>query len=134
MAAGEVAHAVASLPEEAVILIDTPGCSPNDAAGLEEIGAIVGAADPAESVLVLPMSGDTGSMLSVREAFAGFSPSALVLTKLDEAPTPGAVLNMVAATGLDVWCVTDGRSVPGSLAWADAARLSEAVWEGRVCS
>jgi flagellar biosynthesis protein FlhF len=65
----------------------------------------------------------------VAERFAAFSPSRLVITKIDESPNRGCVVNLPFWTGARVACVTAGQNVPQDIEMASAARLAAILTE-----
>jgi flagellar biosynthesis protein FlhF len=79
-------------------LIDTPGCNPFDAAALEEVTMLAGAAS-GTMVLVLPAGLDPAEATDLAHAFTSAGSRYLVATRLDIAHRLGGVLT-AAATGL----------------------------------
>ena len=57
------------------------------------------------------------------ERFACLAPSALVLTKLDEAVTLGAALSVLLRQGVPLAYATDGQRVPEDIHFARSRRL-----------
>ena len=69
------------------VLVDTPGRSQNDADRLAELRAIVDAARPHETHLVLSGTASERVLLREAEAFSSLGPDRVVLTKLVAAPS-----------------------------------------------
>ena len=63
----------------------------------------------------------------VVDKFGILSPTKLIITKLDEAPTRGCLLNLPLRTGLGVACITAGQNVPRDIEFAEAGRIARAV-------
>jgi len=110
-----------------VIVIDTPGMSPRDEAGLNRLSAELeelSALGPMELYLVLPATRSRASLRMTQGAFLRMSPEACVLTKLDETDEPGVLLSEVARIKLPVAFLCDGldtrthlaRPLPGEFA------------------
>ncbi len=59
--------------------------------------------------------------------FSAASPTAVVLTKLDEASSMGAILSLARHSRLPISYLTAGQMVPDDLEVADAGRLSRLI-------
>ncbi|MDZ4755855.1 MAG: flagellar biosynthesis protein FlhF [Phycisphaerae bacterium] len=113
-----------------VVLIDTAGRSQNDAARLGELGALVAAARPHETHLVLSSIASERVMLREAHAFAAIGIDRVVLTKLDEAAGLGAALRVLRQVGCSMSYITTGQEVPQHLECARPARLAELMLGG----
>lgn len=108
-----------------LFLIDTPGY---DAANIEEAGDLLAFLErnpQVEVQLVVPASLRATAATRLLQRFAAFSPSKLLFTRLDEADTPGAVLEPALRSGLPVSFLAHGQQVPEDLVAASKARLME---------
>ncbi len=116
------------------VLIDTPGRSQNDTDSLAELRALMDAARPHETHLVL--SGTAAERVLVREAeaFSGLGPDRVVLTKLDEAVAFGMLVSVVRRIGRRISWVTTGQEVPRDVERATGNRLADLVLGGAVKS
>jgi flagellar biosynthesis protein FlhF len=121
----DLADAVERLKHHDLILIDTAGTSPRDARRLAELQALLAAAAPDETLLVLSCLTDMVHMQMTADALAGLQPSGLILTKLDEAARLGPAVDYLAASGLNVSYLTTGQDVPADIEPATAERLVE---------
>ncbi len=125
-------HSAASLDQaieeyktKKLFLIDTPGY---DAANLEEASellAFLRRNPQVEVQLVLPASLRATSAARVLQRFAAFGARKLLFTRLDEADTPGAVLEPALRSGLPVSFLGTGQQVPEDLEEASKSRLME---------
>jgi flagellar biosynthesis protein FlhF len=125
-------HSAASLDQaieeyktKKLFLIDTPGY---DAANLEEASELLAflRRNPQVDVqLVLPASLRATSAARVLQRFAAFGARKLLFTRLDEADTPGAVLEPALRSGLPVSFLGTGQQVPEDLEEASKSRLME---------
>jgi flagellar biosynthesis protein FlhF len=108
-----------------LFLIDTPGY---DAANIEEASELIAflSRNPhVEVQFVLPASLRTTSASRMLQRFAAFGPRKLLFTRLDEADTPGAVLEPALRSGLPVSFLGKGQQVPEDLEEASKSRLME---------
>ena len=125
----QVQPAIARLADLELILIDSAGCSPNDAAKINELQSLLSAAQPDEIHLVLSCASAGTNLARWVESFAALSANRLILTKLDESPGLGNLLPLVTAGQLPLSYLTDSQSVPGGLEPADADRLARRILE-----
>lgn len=116
------------------VLIDTPGRSQNDTDSLAELRAIMDAARPHETHLVLAGTAAERVLLREAEAFAGLGPDRVVLTKLDEAVAFGMLVSVVRRIGRRISWVTTGQEVPKDVEWATGSRIADLVLGGAVKS
>lgn len=123
----ELRASVAALSECDVILVDTAGRSPHDAARIAELSAFASAIQPHETHLVLSMAADASVLRRAVERFTSLRPDRLLLTKLDEAVELGAAMSVVAGLGLPVHYLTNGQEVPDHIELAQAERLAKLV-------
>lgn len=121
----EMTAAIARLQDHDLILVDTPGRSPRDSAGLLELQAILAAAQPHETPLVLSCTSGGESLRQSARAFAGIGATSLILTKLDEASEIRQLPDWLAACRLPLCYTTDGQNVPDDIRPAAAARLAQ---------
>ncbi len=125
-------HSIAGLEQaieeyrtKKLFLIDTPGY---DAANIEEASELIAflKRNPQVEVqLVLPASLRATSAARMLQRFAPFGPRKLLFTRLDEADTPGAVLEPAMRSGLPVSFLGTGQQVPEDLEEASKSRLME---------
>ncbi|MEN0020760.1 MAG: hypothetical protein AAF747_07750 [Planctomycetota bacterium] len=115
-----------------VVLIDTTGRSPNDAARLDELSALVRAAEPDERHLVLTAVASESSMQRIASRFSAVAPDRVILTKLDEAVCPGGALNALTKIGLPLSYLATGQEVPEHLEPARAERIAQMVLDGEL--
>lgn len=125
----DVAAAVAKHHDKDVVLIDTVGRSQRSEDHISELKDFVNSAEGVECYLVVAASLAPEVQREVAERFAAFSPSGLVITKIDESPNRGCIVNLPIWTGARIACVTDGQNVPQDIEMADAARLAAIVTE-----
>lgn len=127
---GQMRQARQRLEELDVVLIDTAGRSQNDADRLSELAAMVKAAEPHETHLVLSSTAHEKVLLREAQAFSTVGVDRVVLTKLDEAVGLGAVLRVLRQVGRGVSYLTTGQEVPQHIEAARPSRLAELVLGG----
>jgi len=123
----EMREAVKRFHDLDLILIDTAGRSPRDEVKIRELRAFLTAADVDEVHLVLSSVAGQRALVHTARHFAAVGPTALVLTKLDEATGLGGVLPLVRASGLPLSYLTDGQNVPDDIETADPRRLAQLI-------
>jgi flagellar biosynthesis protein FlhF len=124
----EMRGAVAALADADLVLIDTAGRSPSDTLHIEELREQLAEARPDEVHLVASCTTGVGALEHAVRQFAVLQPTALVLTKLDEAVELGHLSTLLLGDGrLPLSYVTDGQSVPDDLAVADPATLARRI-------
>lgn len=123
MTPGEMRAALARFHDRDVVLIDTPGRSPQDTTSLAELRALVEAARPDHAALCVSATTHADEVPNIVARFGVVPPQSLILTKLDETLHPGWVLNTCAALATPVTYVTTGQNVPDDIEVADSTRL-----------
>ncbi|MFZ5789657.1 MAG: GTPase [Pseudomonadota bacterium] len=92
-------RAVASLPADGLILIDSAGSNPRSEEDLRQVAELAAAGD-AEPVLVLPAGGDAAEVADQARAYARLGARRLIATKLDTVRRLGGLVAAAAAGGL----------------------------------
>ncbi|MFO0783069.1 MAG: hypothetical protein U0636_05250 [Phycisphaerales bacterium] len=110
-----------------VVLVDTAGRSHRDTPRIAEISALLAAAQPAETHLVLSGAGSSSSLREAIQAFGVTRPTSVVLSKMDECETPAAMLQAVRDAGCPASWFTTGQDVPDDIERASARGLAERV-------
>jgi len=123
----EMRQAVRRLGDMDLILIDTAGRSPKDEVKLQELKAFLHEASADEVHLVLSVVAGRRTLEETAERFAEVGTTALILTKLDESPTLGAVLPLLRRSRLPLSYLTDGQNVPDDIAVADPRQLARLI-------
>ena len=95
-----------------LVLVDTGGRSHQDAMHMAELAALVAAASPDETHLVLSLSQDPKTGMSQALAFRRLGVNRVLLTKRDEAERLGLLVNLAFARVGPFSYVTTGQRVP----------------------
>lgn len=110
-----------------LILIDTAGRSPRDELKIQELKQMLNEAEVDEVHLVMSLTSSVRSIRMTCEQFAPIDPSALILTKLDEAAGMGSLLSVARQVELPVSYLTTGQDVPEDIEPSDPSRISRLV-------
>lgn len=133
LVARDAAELVASyerVKDAELVLVDTAGRSvPEDVA---RQAALVRALPKVQVQLVVSAASGALDLAAVAERYRAVQPDRLVVTKLDEAAGPGAILSAAVRVGRPVSCVTDGQRVPEDLHAVTGPRLVDLVIPGEA--
>jgi len=110
--------------ETDLVLIDTIGKSPKDAAKLGEMKEILdGAGRTAEFHLVISAGTKTSDIEEILRQFEPFNYKAVILTKMDETDRIGNIISALAEKNKSVSYITDGQEVPVDIKRASVVRF-----------
>ncbi len=123
----EAKSCVSVLSDCQVVLVDTPGCSPTDSESLEKIQAMLEAIQPTATHLVVASTTNEMSFQRFETGFETLGPSALVLTKLDEAGGLGPLFTSLQNSTLPISYLTFGQQIPSDFAQATPHRLAQLI-------
>ena len=123
----EMRAAVMKLADLDIVLIDTAGRSPNDEIQIQELKAMLSEARADEVHLVLSTVGQGRHLARLVEHFRTVCPTAVLLTKLDEAMSLGHLLPLMCDQRLPISYTTHGQNVPDDIQTADPVKLVDAV-------
>lgn len=127
----EMRSALGRMSHLDAVVIDTAGRSPRAADRLDELAALLAAARPHETHLVLASTSSQRTLLHAAERFSGVKTDRLIFTKLDEAVSFGVLLNVVREIGRPLSYITTGQEVPHQIEVCDANRLAGLVMGDR---
>jgi flagellar biosynthesis protein FlhF len=126
----EITQALLELDDADIVLVDTPGKSPNDRSHQAEIASIIEKSGASEVFLVLSASTGYKSCVMVADQYRFVKDFKVLLTKLDETITGGMYLNARALMGKPLSYITTGQSVPDDIELFDAAAVTgQLVWK-----
>jgi flagellar biosynthesis GTPase FlhF len=134
--AGEAAQTAAAFADRDVILVDTPGRNHHDGTCLRDMRSLLEPMGPATTLLLLPAVYGKGTMRDMLANYRVYRPDYLVVTKVDEAHSGGAVTVAAAETETPFAFLTDGQRVPEDIRVArrsDVARWLVLGREGLAC-
>lgn len=119
----EMRAAVRRMDDLDLVLLDTAGRSPKDEVKIQELRAFLTEAEADEVHLVLSAVSSASALQHTIERFGGVGATALLLTKLDEAPGLGHLLPLLRGP-LPLSYLTNGQNVPDDIETADSKRLA----------
>ena len=120
----ELPELLAGLAGQRLVLIDTAGTSPRDPELARRLRLLQQMQqDQIESAIVLPASAQAGTIDEVLNRFALAKPTAVCITKVDEAVSLGGILSALVRTKLPAAYVSNGQRVPEDLEPARAHSL-----------
>jgi flagellar biosynthesis protein FlhF len=120
----QVAAACDSFADCDAILIDTAGRSQNDQPKLDELQALLHAAAPHQTHLVLSGASSQSVLLSAAERFRCTNPNRVIFTKLDETVSFGVIINAARHIGTKLSFITTGQDVPDNIEPGRAEKLA----------
>jgi flagellar biosynthesis protein FlhF len=124
---------VKSIATADLIVVDTCGRPERDIARLERLRANCAEIGAELEVYLVLSAGASASMLRAITSTLGIlSPSAVVVTKLDETNEPIAVLEHVLEAGLPIAFLSDGPDVHAHLQRADAEHIADLCLRGKL--
>ncbi len=119
----ELCLALEKLKDRKLVLIDTAGMSPRDQNLQKQFAMLSGLPVPNRTALVLSATSQGADLDDQYRRFAAADPSAVILTKLDEATRVGSAISAIVRQGIPLAYVTDGQRVPEDLSPARPDQL-----------
>ncbi|NLJ60247.1 MAG: flagellar biosynthesis protein FlhF [Firmicutes bacterium] len=110
-----------------LVLIDTAGRNPRSDMSMAELRAILDAAQPDETHLVISMNTRTCDLFEIVDRFTACGISRLIFSKLDETIRLGAMLTIVNSYNIPISYVTYGQNVPQDIRAADPGYLAKCL-------
>lgn len=122
------ARAATRLAGESLTVVDTPPVSPSDPDSIAALAELLAEVKPDETHLVVPA---TMSAEAARALYAAIAPhvtvSRILVSKIDEAPSPGAAVGLSFELKKPLSYVSEGRRPASGLRPADGAELAAMV-------
>ncbi|WP_217595934.1 hypothetical protein [Cohnella sp. GbtcB17] len=126
----ELARAYKKLEDRDLLLMDTAGRNYRNELYVSEVNSLLSPGQEAEKILVLSLTHKYQDMRQVSAQFVKYGVSRLLLTKMDETDSYGAILNLVREFGFSIPYVTFGQTVPDDIRSFDPAWLADKLLEG----
>lgn len=115
-----------------LILIDTAGRSPNNPRQLQELREIFTAHPPDEVHLVLAAGTRRDDMRLILDAFRPLSYDHVIVSKLDETRSLGALYNLTRSCTLPISYFAVGQAVPEDIRTATLPFIKQWIAQGRI--
>lgn len=106
-----------------IILVDTAGKSHLDEGMQSYISSYLDCAPQAEKFLLISLTKSYRDIESIVKAYRFLGDYKLIFTKMDEASSPGNILNIKHKTGRNTSFITNGQSVPDDIIVADPEEI-----------
>ncbi|QDS95794.1 Flagellar biosynthesis protein FlhF [Roseimaritima multifibrata] len=111
-----------------LVLIDTAGRNPHFTARIEQLRALLAAAAPDETHLVLSATSSASTTAGVLKGFASVKPTAAILTKMDESEQTAGVLSaFYEQNAPPLSYLTTGQQVPDDIEVGNRDRIVKAL-------
>jgi flagellar biosynthesis protein FlhF len=125
--AREMRHALEELSKLDLVLIDTAGRSPRDELKIHELKSLLAEAGVDEVHLVLSAASSMRSLERAAQRFGTVSPTAVLLTKLDEVGGLGSLYSAARRVNLPISYFTTGQDVPDDIEAASSKRATRLI-------
>jgi len=123
----ELPDALTRLRNAAIIFIDTAGRSQRDSMKMNDLKGFFEKKRPTEIHLVLSATAECAAIADTIDKFAVYGPDRILLTKLDEMPSYGKLLDISSLAPLPVSYVTTGQDVPDDIQAAFPERIAALI-------
>jgi len=110
-----------------LILVDTAGRSQRDVLKMNDLKAFFDKKRPDQTHLVVAATAERAAIEDTVEKFSLYGPDCLLLTKLDEMPAYGKLLDISALVCHPVSYLTTGQDVPDDIETAQPQRLAALI-------
>jgi len=121
--AEDLKRTLAELKNRKLILIDTVGLSQRDKSVLEQLSLFENSGTDVKRLLLLNATSHGDTLNDVVKAYRGKGLAGCIISKLDEAATLGAALDVAIRNNLKLFYATNGQRVPEDLILANAKEL-----------
>ncbi len=121
------ADAVNRFSDKDIILVDTPGRSPNDEVCLSKIGDTLREGQSVETRLVLSVTASEKNMDDTISRYGIIPYDDVIFTKLDEVRCFGSLYNAIQKAGKPVYYITNGQNVPQDIAEINSEMLANMI-------
>lgn len=115
-----------------LVFLDSAGRSHRDEPKMAELKEFLEATPDAEVHLVLSCTTHTRTLENIAERFADIEFDRVILTKVDETVSMGALVGFLLRLGKPVSYVTDGQNVPDDIMACDPERLADLVLKSQT--
>jgi len=112
------------LGDKALVLVDTAGIGQRDHRLHEQLAPLAEMGEDVRVLLTLAANTQRQALAEITSRFSRLSPSAIVLTKLDEAVSLGPALSTLIQSRIPLAYATDGQRVPEDIHFARSKRLA----------
>jgi len=126
----EFGDALREFRGQGALLIDTPGYSSTESAGLRELAAWLSHAGDRQTHLVLPAWFTKRDLARLVRQHEDFAPDALLFTQLDETESYGAMISAALEVNKPLSFFASGQNIPDDIGPASQQALFAALFHG----
>ncbi len=126
----ELRHLLLEESHRDLILIDTVGRSHRDENHLHDIQMYLQAVSPHETYLTLPATLGEQVFTDCLQQYSKLQPTGLVLTKLDESPYIGGILQALRKQLIPISYISSGQKIPDDIEVATIYKLLRFIMPG----
>lgn len=127
----ECAAIVESLAGTDLVIVDTLAANPRSEESIVETGSLITSIPGRTVWLVIPATAKESDLVNTAAAFSAFKPGGLVVTKMDETNSFGAIYNLAMRTQIPLAYYCSGPRVLDDLHPGAASRLVQALFTER---
>ncbi|MBT5712024.1 flagellar biosynthesis protein FlhF, partial [Candidatus Poribacteria bacterium] len=120
----EVSTALLDYSAYDLVLVDTPGRTAADRAGIADLRALLDAAQPHETHLLVSATTRRADLWETARGFHELSPGRIAFTKLDETTVFGDIVNFAHHTRMPLSYFSTGQTIPDAIEVATPDRLA----------
>ncbi|MCF6284942.1 MAG: flagellar biosynthesis protein FlhF [Candidatus Hydrogenedentes bacterium] len=128
----EMAEALQAFQSYDLVLVDTAGGSQFNLEQINELKGVLLSARPHETLLVMSAGTPLDDMRNILSNFKCCTPTAVLFTKVDETRQYGALLSVMAESGLPLSYLSTGQNVPDDICIASPATVANLILEGTL--
>lgn len=128
----EMAEALRAYQSYDLVLVDTAGGSQFNLEQINELKGVLISARPHETLLVMSASTPLDDLRNIVSNFKCCNPTAVLFTKVDETRQYGALLSVMAESGLPLSYLSTGQNVPDDICIASPAMVANLILEGTI--
>ncbi|MCC5909815.1 MAG: flagellar biosynthesis protein FlhF [Clostridiaceae bacterium] len=120
----DIHYAINQLKDKDIIMIDTAGRSHKNKKQVEELKNLLEEIEEKETFLVMSCTSKNSDMKEIVKAYNFIEKYNIIFTKIDEATTFGAILNVAKETNKPISYITTGQSVPDDIEEMNAEKIA----------
>ncbi len=120
-------HAKENYKNYDVVFIDTAGRNFRNEKYINDLNSLIHFSNDMETFLVLSLTSKMNDMKLIYEQFSKIAISQFIFTKVDETGNYGAMVNLIADTGVGVAYLTNGQNVPDDIVVASPSLIANTI-------
>ncbi|CAB1059700.1 Flagellar biosynthesis protein FlhF [Olavius sp. associated proteobacterium Delta 1] len=125
----ELKWAIKKFKQKDLILIDTPGISPNNLSQIRELKSYFTKLPELQRHLVVSVATKEKDLSEIFQAFKEVGVQRLLFSKIDESNTYGNMLNVLIRTNIPLSFLSCGRKVPDDIEVGSVQKLVDLIFQ-----